>query len=252
MVDAPSREKPPPDSPAVLALVAEGLPLVDILARQLRRQCGAYVHLDDLTSQGREALLAAARSFDPDRGVRFSHWAHLRIRGGMLDGVRSSTNVPRRVYRKLRALQVADRVHENAAEELAAAPAGTAEAADAKLTDQLGTAAMAMALAFLSVARGEHVSHAVDPGATPEEAFGNAELRLRVREAIAERPEAERRLIERHYFDEVTFDEAARELGLSKSWASRLHARAVQGIAESIKAKNAAAEPEPNEESEPE
>ena len=57
----------------------------------------------------------------------------------------------------------------------------------------------------------------------------------RVREAIAERPEQERVLLTRHYFDDVTFEEAARELGLSKSWASRLHSRAIEGLARSLK-----------------
>jgi RNA polymerase sigma factor FliA len=78
MVDAPPPKKPPPDSPEVLARLAEGMDLVDLLARQLRRQFGPRVSYDDLGSQGREALLAAARSFDPDRGVPFRRWANLR------------------------------------------------------------------------------------------------------------------------------------------------------------------------------
>ncbi len=56
-----------------------------------------------------------------------------------------------------------------------------------------------------------------------------------VRSAIAERPDAERHLLQRHYFEDVNFDEAARELGLSKSWASRLHARAIEGLARTLK-----------------
>lgn len=219
----------------MLARVKEGLDLVDILARQLRRQFGPHVQLDDLTSQGREALLAAARSFDPDRGVPFRRWANLRVRGAMIDGVRSQGNLPRRVYRQLRALQAADQVHHAAAEDAASTPAPEGEAADAKLTDQLGTAAMAMALSFLTMKADDALGHARDPHDSPEEAVGKAELVASIRDAIAERPEAERRLLERHYFDDVTFEEAARELGLSKSWASRLHARAIEGVARALK-----------------
>jgi RNA polymerase sigma factor for flagellar operon FliA len=219
----------------VLARIHEGLDLVDMLARQVRRQFGPYVQFDDLASQGREALLGAARSFDPERGVPFRKWASLRVRGALIDAVRSNGNLPRRVYRKLRAVQAADRVHEAAGEEQAAAPPGTPQAADARLTDQLGTAAMAMALSFLSMRSGEALDHARDTKETPEEAVAQAELLQRIRAAIAERPEAERRLVERHYFEDVNFDETARELGLSKSWASRLHARAIEGIAKSLK-----------------
>lgn len=233
---APSSAKDSPnDSPEVLARIKEGLDLVDMLARQMRRQFGSYTTVDDLASQGREALLGAARSFDPERGVPFRRWANLRIRGAMIDVMRQQGNVPKRVYRKLRALQAADQVHEAAQEEQAAAPPPTPEVADAKLSDQLGSAAMAMALSFLTMGHGEAVEAARDPDASPESAVGNAELVARVRLAIAERPEQERRLLERHYFDDVTFEEAARELGLSKSWASRLHARAIEGVAKAMK-----------------
>jgi RNA polymerase sigma factor FliA len=231
--------KPPVDSPEVLARLAEGLDLVDILARQLRRQFGPYVQYDDLVSQGREALLAAARSFDAERGLVFRRWANLRVRGAMIDSVRANGNLPRAVYRKLRAVQAADRVHEALGEEQAAAPPTTAEEADAKITDQLGTAAMAMAIGFLAMRSGDGLERAQDPSASPEEAVGQAQLLEAIRAAIAERPDAERHLLQRHYFEDVNFDEAARELGLSKSWASRLHARAIEGLARSLKNRRA-------------
>jgi RNA polymerase sigma factor for flagellar operon FliA len=153
----------------------------------------------------------------------------------MIDAARQSGNLPKRVYRKLRALQAAEFVHEAEAEEQAAAPPATAEAADAKLADHLGTAAMAMAMGFLSMRRGEAVDAAKDPDRSPESTVGHAELMSRIKEAIAERPEQERTLLTRHYFDDMTFEEAAKELGLSKSWASRLHARALEGVVKSLR-----------------
>lgn len=228
----------PHDTPEVLARVKEGMDLTEILARQMRRQFGPIANVEELASHGREALLAAARSFDAERGVPFRRWANLKIRGAMMDGLRSQGNLPRRVYQKLRAMQAADLVHENAEEENAAAPPGlvrTAEAADEKLSERLGSAAVAMALGFLSMKGGEAVDHARDATPSPEEAVGRAEMAAVLKAAIAERPDAERKLLERHYYDDVTFEEAARELGLSKSWASRLHARAIEGVAKSLK-----------------
>lgn len=226
--------KPPPDSPEVLARLTEGLEVVELLARQMRRHFGKFVQYDDLTSQGREALLAAARSFEADRGLTFRKWANLRVRGAMIDSIRANGNVPRRVYLKVRALQAADHVHEVAAED---APPTTPEEADQRISDQLGTAAVAMAISFLTMGAGDALDAAQDPKAGPEEDFGRAELLEAIRAAIAERPEAERHLLQRHYFDDVNFDEAARELGLSKSWASRLHARAIEGLAKALKSR---------------
>ncbi len=231
----PKPSKPPPDSPEVLARLAEGLDVVSLLARQLRRQFGPYVQFDDLVSQGREALLAAARSFEAERGVPFRRWANLRVRGAMIDSVRSGGNLPRRVYRTVRALQAAELVHEVAAEEQAAAPPATPEEADRQISDQLGSAAMAMAIGFLTMRSGYALEEVEDPKTSAEEELGRAQVLEALRAAIAERPDAERHLLQRHYFDDVNFDEAARELGLSKSWASRLHARAIEGIAKALK-----------------
>jgi len=231
----PSGPRAPADPPEVLARIEEGLELVRILARSMRRQLGPDVTVEDLTSSGHEALLAAARSYDPDRGVPFRKWAALRIRGAMIDSARQNGNLPKRVYRRLRALQAADLVHDAANEEQAAAPPRSAEEADAQLGDRLAAAAMAAAIGFLAMRNSEALERARDPNHSPESDVGHAELLERVKRAIAERPEQERRLIERHYFDDVNFDEAAKELGLSKSWASRLHARAIEGIVRSLK-----------------
>lgn len=221
-----------PHSQEVLTRVEEGLPLVDGVARSIRRQFGPYVQLDDLVSQGRETLLQAARSFDPDRGVPFRRWAALRIRGGMIDAVRQSGSLPKRVYRKLRALQAMDAVQEATQEETAPA---SPEAADKALADQLASAAMAAAIGFLALRDSEALADARDPDHSPESNVGHAEVLGRIREAIAERPEQEQVMLRRIYFDEKTIDEAARELGLSKSWGSRLHARAIEGLAKSMK-----------------
>jgi RNA polymerase sigma factor for flagellar operon FliA len=228
-------KQPPQDSAEVLARLAEGFEVVDALARQMRRQFGPYVNEDDLVSQGREALLAAARSFDAERGLTFRSWANLRVRGAMIDSVRSAGVLPRRVYRKLRAAQAADLVHEATESERSGARPDTPEQADTALRDQLGTAAMAMALSLLTMRSGDAIEKASDPTKDPEEQTAEAELVAKVRQAIDELPNAERHLLQRHYFDDVNFDEAARELGLSKSWASRLHARAIEGLGRSLR-----------------
>ena len=93
------------DTPEVLARVTGALDLVDVIAKQLRRQLGGKVMVDELVSFGREGLLAAARTFDPTLGVPFRRWANYRVRGAMFDGVRSTSMLPRSVYERLRAIE---------------------------------------------------------------------------------------------------------------------------------------------------
>ncbi len=224
-----------PDDVVTRQRVEENLDLVDMLARQIQRNFGDYVHIEDLEGFGREALVVAARKFEADRGATFRTWAFIRIRGAMLDAVRAEGNVPRRVYRKLRAMQAADLVHETCEEENAAARPKTAEEADAKLGKQLATSAVAMAMNFLNMRRGdEALARTEDDREDPEEANTRADLLHKVRAAIAARPEAERIILERYYFEEVSLDQLGREMGLSRSWASRLHTRALEAIADAL------------------
>ena len=220
------------DAPEVLARFRDELDLVDVNARQVARRLSATsVTLDDLRSFGREGLLRAARSFDAVRGVPFRRWANLRIRGAIIDGVRQWGPLPRRVYSELRALAAADHVEAAYDEEQSASPAGTPEAADARLTSYL--AAMATAMAVGSLSGGDDDGEGPTP--TPEELVTKAQLVARVKEIVQRLPEAERTLIERHYFGDETLDQAAASLGLSKSWGSRLHARAIERIAKEMR-----------------
>jgi RNA polymerase sigma factor for flagellar operon FliA len=213
----------------VLARFHAELDLVDLLARQIGRRVSRAVTLDDLRSFGREGLLQAARTFDAARGVPFRRWANMRIRGAMIDGLRQWGNLPRRLYRELRGLSAGDRLLESFDEEDAANPATTPESADARLTSYLAGLATAIAVGTMMAAPRENVD--VDGrDVTPEDLLGEAELLSRVKEIVSRLPEQERTLVERHYFGGETLDQAAASLGLSKSWGSRLHARAIESI----------------------
>jgi RNA polymerase sigma factor for flagellar operon FliA len=224
-----------PDSPDVLARVHEGLPLVDLIARHLRRQLGSGVRVDELVSFGREGLLAAARSFDPGLGTPFARWANYRVRGAMLDGVRQMSMLPRSVYRKLRAVAAAQDAAEGAAEDGSAARPASAEEADARLGSYLAGIATAVAIGMLAAPAEPSTGEALDAAPSAEDVIARGQLLDAVRAALPTLPDPERHLIQRHYFDDVQLDEAARELGLSKSWASRLHSRAIESITRHMK-----------------
>jgi RNA polymerase sigma factor for flagellar operon FliA len=226
------------DSPEVLDRINSELALVEALAFSFRRLMGTYAVVDELTSYGREALLLAARTYDASKGVTFKRWAAFKIKGAMTEAMRSKGPLPKRVYRKLRAIEAADRIYEVAAEEEAAAPlAASPEEADERLGQTLSSAAHAMAIGLLYIKSTDDMLRPVEDreSDSPEELAAEVELARLVQECIDERPENERTLLRRHYFDEITFDEAAKELGLSKSWGSRLHARAIEGLARSLK-----------------
>jgi RNA polymerase sigma factor FliA len=227
------------DPPEVLARFNDTLELVDIVARQVSRALGGNVELADLLSFGREGLLDAARRYDPERGVPFRAYANFRVRGAVIDGVRTIGRLPRRAHERLRGLEAAARTSEGALEDVhAPQPPGSGSAlAEQTLCDHLAAMATAIAVGLVaSTGRGEEgepvgVSSSLDP----EQQTADAQLRGLVRQAIGELPDQERELVRRHYLDGERFDVVAKDIGLSKSWASRLHTRAVARLTKKLR-----------------
>lgn len=206
-------------------LVEEHLSVVRSIAGQIARGLPSQVQMDDLVSAGTRGLIEAADRFDPARGVGFVTFAYYRIRGAIFDDIRRMTWLPRRTWHKSRFSEKVDEVAETAAPE-GVPPAGE-EAARA-----VGTALSEIAVAY--VATVESFDRTPAAGESPEGAAEASESRGQVRAAISALPEKERTLLELHYFEDLTLQEAGERLGLSKSWASRLHTRALRLLREQL------------------
>ena len=222
------------DSPEVLARFRADADLVTIAAKQIARRVGHAVPLEDLQSFGSEGLLQAARSFDASRGVPFRRWANVRIKGAIIDGVRRWGHLPRRVYRELAGIEAGDHIVEAYDEEFSSNHAATPDMADERLNTYLTGIATAIAVGTMMGAPRENID-ADGRDVTPEDLLGNAEFIARVKVIVAALPDRERKLLEQHYFAGQTLDEAAASLGLSKSWGSRLHARAIEAICKELR-----------------
>lgn len=199
------------------------------LAAQLVAQLGLDCDVEDVVAFGFVGLLHARERYDASKGVAFKSFAYYRVRGAMVDGVRSMAYLPRRAYARLRATEALDEQTE------AVQPAG-ASASDHRGVDAslraidgiLGRVAAAYCVA--SCVEGEDG----DPDATPEQALERKQRRQRVLDAIQTLPERERFLAHGHYIKGRRLDELATELGLSKSWGSRLHSRALDMLREQL------------------
>ena len=219
------------DTPEVLERFYATLWLVDVIAAQVSRSVGPSIALDDLLASGREGLLDAARRFEPARRVPFRGYANYRIFGAMYDGVRHLSLLPRRAYERASAQEAATRISEGESEHVFNARLMSPDDADAALTDHLASVALAAAVSLAAETHGA----AADHDESPEEALGRAELTLMVRKAIAELPSEEGELVRRHYLEDERLEDIGRDLGMSKSWASRLHTRAVARLAKRLR-----------------
>jgi RNA polymerase sigma factor FliA len=203
------------DDPAVLERFASELGCIERHARILVRRIGeSYVTLDDVRAFGREGLLDAARSFNAERGVPFSRWAALRVRSAMLDGVRRWGPLPRGLRSELQALEARD----------------FADAQPGRFSTRPPSDSRFAALAE-PIARAQPEQHS----GTPEDLFASAEVFGLVRSMVAQLPSVERTLVEEHYLGGKTIEQAAAAAGVSKSWGSRLLARATESMAEELR-----------------
>ena len=203
-------------------LIEENRGLVHSIAQRIRAQLDLNCELDDLIAFGYHGLVEASSRFDPSRGVQFNTFAYYRIRGAVLDGVRKMAYMPRRAHAQIKAARALDF--------LAEATGDARAASDKARTDlegtvqELGDVLHRLTASFVMASLGQSDE---DRPASAEEALVEEGERARVRDALHRLPERERVVVEAFYFENRALDDIAKELGVSKSWASRIHSKAL-------------------------
>jgi len=197
------------DGPEILGRVREGLRCVEAQAVLLERRIGDQCPPEDLRAFGREGLLDAARSFNEARGAPFAAWAALRIRSSMIDGLRRWGGISRALLQELRGL-----------DDVAAAATVTSKSANAPSSSGI----------LVSKSPGTVEKMAVDERLTPEELVAEREFHAVVDRALGNLSAAEQHVVRGLYYEGRTLEEAGGQIGLGKSWACRLHARALSTL----------------------
>ncbi|MFZ5895022.1 MAG: sigma-70 family RNA polymerase sigma factor [Myxococcota bacterium] len=210
------------DAPEVLELFQRELAMVEIIAKQVCRAMGSLAEYDEVVSAGREGLLDAARRFEPDRGVRFGSYAHHRVKGAMVDSVRRNCRLPRRARERVLALQAATEFAAGSSAVESANSPGVAEIHD-ELTERLNGMAAAAALSL--TADPAYMSERLQQD--PETAAEHAELLDKIATKLQGMSAEEALVVRRFYYDGDSLEQISGDLGVTRSWASRLHTRAI-------------------------
>ena len=210
--------------------IREGMAVVDAVAYRLARRLGPHVELEELRGIGRLALLRVNQTYDPARSTFAAYAAH-KLKWAIFDEVRRTTHA-RSAAARLHAVMASERHLEQVADPDEGGDL-SAEGFQSRLTGLLEGQAAALALG-LSTSRADVMSVSEDSG-SPEDVTARAEVAASVRGALSDLPERERALVERHYYGGEAFEAIADDLGISKSWASRLHDRAIATLGKALR-----------------
>jgi RNA polymerase sigma factor for flagellar operon FliA len=211
------------------ALVTSHIPVVTHIVRETMGRVPSHVSRDDLTSAGLTALVQASRSFDAERGVPFARYAATRVRGAILDELRSIDWASRSVRRRARDLeatraQLAGVLGRRPTQQEVADAVGMTAAEIARNEDDI-VRAQVLSLQGAQDASLEDLLPTGRP--TPEQLVEHRERLRYLIEAVAELPDRLRIVISDYFLEERPMAEIAAELGVTESRVSQMRAEAL-------------------------
>jgi RNA polymerase sigma factor for flagellar operon FliA len=219
------------------AMIAKYAPLVKFLASRMAIRLPPSVSTDDLISAGIIGLLDAIEKFDPGKGVQFKTYAEFRIKGSILDELRSMDWIPRSVRKKIREMeQVISAVEQKL----------NRPAEDSEIAEQMGVD-LDTYYDMLDKARGidllsldEYVS-SYKHDAEPKKSYDSIvrgdydtvdqvmtqELKEVIADGIKALPKREQVVVSLYYYNELTLKEIGEVMGLTESRISQIHTKAI-------------------------
>lgn len=247
----PTLNEPSPAGSALAAelnrerTLMEHLASVRFIARKIHKTLPRHVELDDLISAGMVGLVEAFNRFDSTRHVQFKSYAQFRVRGAILDWLRTLDWGSRDLRRKARAIAETTRM---LTQQFGRVPTET-EIADKMALDleelqQLIGELKGLELGSLNA---DHSRDDDDeelqyvPAPEEEDPFFlclKAESRQGIIDAIEELPEKERLVLTLYYYEELTMREIGMTLGVVESRVSQIHSGAIRRLRSALSAKN--------------
>jgi RNA polymerase sigma factor for flagellar operon FliA len=218
-------------------LVEQNLALVGHLVRETMTRLPAHINRDDLVSAGMTALVLSAQGFDAARGVPFARFAAIRIRGALVDELRSMDWASRSVRGRAREL---DTVRTELTNSLGRAPRPQEVAHSMGMTtselDSIDADVhRASVLSIQGFAPESGAAMMPDSQRGPEQLILDREQLGYLHDAIEELPERLRYVVRCYFFEQRQMADIAAELGVTESRISQLRAEALKLLHHGIK-----------------
>lgn len=218
-------------------IVLQYAPVVKHIANRLAARLPSNFQVDDLIQVGMIGLLESIEKFDPKRGIKFKTYAEIRVRGAMLDDLRSKDWIPRSVrdnsnklekaYAELRSQNIDHPTDKQLAKQLDIKP---------KELDTFLTKSKSIPLVSLDNAKSMGVDESemnildTIPAEEEEDPFSNiidSEAKEQLIEALDKLPEKEKLVLSLYYNEEMNLKEIGAVFGITESRVSQLRTKAI-------------------------
>jgi RNA polymerase sigma factor for flagellar operon FliA len=234
--------------------MVEHLPIVEFIARRIHKRLPQHVAIEDLYSAGVLGLLDAFSRYDPSKKVLFRTYAQFRIRGAVLDSLRTLDWSPRELRRRGRAVEQAIQTltaqfHRSPTDIEIAQKLNMPLAAYQQLLGELNGLEIGTLHSERSADSDEEnlISVTARPEDDPLFRYLDSELRERMTKAINDLPERERLIMTLYYYEETTMKEIGLILGVVESRVSQIHASAVLHLRARLATPRPRKEPQKNQ-----
>jgi len=198
------------------------------LAVEIAKRLPPHIELDELIAFGNLGLVEAAERYEPRYGVTFHTFAYYRIRGAIYDGLRKMGPMSRTDYARSRFAARANDILQGATDDEQAS-AGVALSVDDEIAATKSFIDALIPVYLLSL-EDANLPELADASESALQKVERQELLSLTRSLIADLPDDERQVVEQIYFKHLTIVEVSNTLGVSKSWGSRLHAKAIKHL----------------------
>ena len=226
-------------------LLKDHAPLVKKLAHQMKAKLPPSVEVDDLIQAGMIGLLDAVNRYEETHGAQFETYAVQRIRGAMLDELRSSDWMPRSMRQNMRKIEVA---MNQLQQRLGRSPTESEVARQLKLSlseyqDLLTDGGGHQLVYYEDFHDGDGNEHFLDRYCTDEsndplKALMNTGFRQAVIDAILALPDREKILMGLYYEQEMNLKEIGAVMGVSESRVCQLHSQAIARMRATLREKS--------------
>lgn len=197
------------------------------------------VEYDDLVSYGIIGLIDAIEKFDIGKNVKFETYANIRIRGAIVDQIRSLDWIPRSTRQKYKkvegALEKLQNIYgDHLSDELLADELGISKEELHKTLNEISNLAV-LSLEDTVNETGTMDVKSDDIEMDPQASLDSKETENILRDQIGRLPEKEKKVISLYYYDELTYKEIAAVMGISESRISQLHSKAIMKLKTKLK-----------------